>query len=175
MARQNQNDITREMLDRIRNIQEETIKERYLLNEAEDQDSPDFSIAITDDPKFGQNTLTNQIEQFRSQVDSGAQFSKPDENNVSESPLIFTFSKNPERGNNLIFSGVIPSLNNLKFQLKLRTNTTNGCFINCNGFVLNNENLGILYKLVGFYENWREQWNREASELEKMAMHIKES
>lgn len=168
-------DVTRAILNKIRTLQEKAEKEKHLLSEETEDDAPDFSIAITDDPKFGQNTLTNQIEQFRSQVDSGAQFAKPDENNVSESPLIFTFSKNPEKGNNLIFAGVIPSLNNMKFQLKLRTSSNNGCFLTCNGLILNKDNLGILYKLSGFYENWREQWNQEASELEKMAMHIKES
>ena len=166
-------DVTRDMLNKIRRLQENAERKKCLLSEDTEEDAPDFSIAITDDPKFGQNTLTNQIEQFRSQVDSGAQFAKPDENNISESPLIFTFSKNPERGNNLIFAGVIPSLNNMKFQLKLRTSSNNGCFLSCNGLILNKDNLGILYKLNGFYENWREQWNQEASELEKMAMHIK--
>ena len=119
---------------------------------------------------FGQNTLTNQIQQFRTSVESGAQFSKPDVNNVSESPLIYMPNEN-----NLIFSGVIPCLNNLKFQFKLRTNTGDGCFLTTNGLLLNDKNLEILNKLYGFYQNWKEQWNMESSTLEQMANHIKES
>lgn len=171
----NNNDVTRDILNKIRSLQENSENNKRLLKEEKEDDVQDFSVAITDDPKFGQNTLSNQIEQFRSQVDSGAQFSKPDESNIDESPLIFTFSENKERGNNLIFSGVIPSLNSLKFQLKLRTDTGDGCFLEANGLILNDKNLGILYKLYGFYENWKEQWNSEAAELEQMAVHIKNS
>jgi hypothetical protein len=35
--------------------------------------------------------------------------------------------------------------------------------------------LQILNKLYGFYENWKEQWQMEASDLEKLAAHMKES
>jgi len=173
MAKKTENiDYTRDMLDKIRKIEESSIAKKTLLKE-EDEKSGKVAadgIAITDDPMFGQNTLTNQIQQFRISVESGAQFSKPDVNNVSESPLIYMPNEN-----NLIFSGVIPCLNNLKFQFKLRTNTGDGCFLTTNGLLLNDKNLEILNKLYGFYQNWKEQWNMESSTLEQMANHIKES
>lgn len=173
MAKKTENiDYTRDMLDKIRKIEESSIAKKNLLKEEDEKNIKPAAdgIAITDDPMFGQNTLTNQIQQFRISVESGAQFSKPDVNNVSESPLIYMPNEN-----NLIFSGVIPCLNNLKFQFKLRTNTGDGCFLTTNGLLLNDKNLEILNKLYGFYQNWKEQWNMESSTLEQMANHIKES
>ena len=167
-------DYTRNIINRIRNIEESVKQEKSLLNEEDDKDGKrkeiSSGIAITDDPVFGQNTLTNQIKQFRTSVDSGAQFTKPNSDDVSESPLIFMPTEN-----NLVFSGVIPSLNNLKFQFKLRTNTGDGCFLSTEGLILNEKNLAVLNKLYGFYENWKEQWNMEASTLEQMAAHIREN
>ena len=165
-----QDDITRDMLGVIRRIQEVNTKNnsnRLLLEETENEKSNSSSIAITDEPKFGQNALTNQIQQFRSSVESGAQFNKVNPNNVSECPLIYM----PETGN-LVFSGVIPCLNNLKWQFVLKTSTGNGCFVWADGLILNKDNMQILNKLFGFYQNWREQWNSESADLERMVQNI---
>ena len=169
--RRTEDDITRSMLDTIRRINEgaSATPSNGLLLEEENKEKTD-AIAITDDPRFGQNVLTNQIQQFRSSVEGGAQFSKPDEVSVSESPLIYI----PKTGN-LVFSGVIPCLNNLKWQFVLKTSTGNGCFIWSDGLILSKDNMQILNKLYGFYENWKEQWQMEASDLEKLAAHMKES
>lgn len=165
-------DITRDMLSRIRSINEsEHVTQRAsLLTEEKEAEGTTDAIAITDDPRFGQNVLTNQIQQFRTSVEGGAQFSKPEESDVSESPLIYI----PKNGN-LVFSGVIPCLNNLKWQFVLKTSTGNGCFIWSDGLILNKDNMQILNKLYGFYENWKEQWQMEASDLEKLAAHFKEN
>jgi hypothetical protein len=161
-----QDDITRNMLSTIRSIKEcNTNISNTLLTEDIKKDSK--AIAITDEPKFGQNALTNQIQQFRSSVESGAQFSKVDDNNVSECPLIYM----PETGN-LVFSGVIPCLNNLKWQFVLKTSTGNGCFVWADGLILNKDNMQILNKLFGFYQNWREQWNSESADLERMVQNM---
>lgn len=156
-------DKTRDLLDKLR-----------LLNENADEKGnnnliTNDAIAITDDPRFGQNVLTNQIQQFRSAVESGAEFSKVEGNNVSECPMIYL----PEK-KNLIFSGVIPCLNNLKFQFVLKTNTGKGCFVWADGLILSEDNMAILSKLYGFYANWREQWNTEGADLEKMANALKD-
>ena len=167
-----QDDITRDMLGVIRHIQEVNTKNnsnRLLLEETENEKSNSSSIAITDEPKFGQNALTNQIQQFRSSVESGAQFNKVNPNNVSECPLIYM----PETGN-LVFSGVIPCLNNLKWQFVLKTSTGNGCFVWADGLILNKDNMQILNKLFGFYQNWREQWNSESADLARMVQDIQD-
>lgn len=160
-------DITRKLLSKIRNLQE-----NYCINNPglllEDEKSSTKSIAITDDPRFGTNVLTNQIEQFRSIVDSGAQFSEPNEDDVSSSPLIY-IPKRDKQPANLVFSGVIPSLKNLKFQFVLHTDSQYGCFIWVDSMTLTKDNLDTLQKLFGFYANWREEWNKETKDLEKMA------
>ena len=161
-----QDDITRDMLSVIRHIKESNVQVGTLLTE-EKEENKSNAIAITDEAKFGQNALTNQIQQFRSSVESGAQFSKVDDNNVSECPLIYI----PETGN-LIFSGVIPCLNNLKWQFVLKTSTGNGCFVWADGLILNKDNMQILNKLFGFYQNWREQWNSESADLERMVQNM---
>lgn len=168
-----QDDITREMLSRIRTIKESNTLKGGLLTESEDKNGYDTekdastAIAITDEAKFGQNALTNQIQQFRSSVESGAQFAKVNPNNVSECPLIYM----PETGN-LVFSGTIPCLNNLKWQFVLKTSTGNGCFVWADGLILNKDNMQILNKLFGFYQNWREQWNSESADLERMVQNL---
>lgn len=159
------NDVTRDMLEKIRHIQENKKNTKSLLNEESEKKGD--AIAITDEPKFGQNVLTSQIQQFRSLVESGAQFSKVNPDNVSECPLIYM----PNNGN-LVFSGVIPCLNNLKWQFVLKTSTGNGCFIWSDGLIMNKENMQILNKLYGFYLNWREQWNSESADLERMVQNI---
>lgn len=168
MAKKNQDDITRDMLNKIRSLQ--ASEGIGMLNESVEggaSSAKSDAIAITDDPRFGQNVLTNQIMQFRSAVESGAQFMKPNSGDVSNSPLIYIPSEN-----NLIFSGIIPCLNNLKWQFKLKTNTGNGCFLWADGLVLSKENIAIINKLFGFYKNWVDQWNIEATDLEKMANHL---
>lgn len=163
-----QDDITRDMLSTIRRIQETSISSsNKLLTEEVDSTNKSDAIAITDEPKFGQNALTNQIQQFRSSVESGAQFSKVDINKISECPLIYM----PSTGN-LVFSGVIPCLNNLKWQFVLKTSTGNGCFVWADGLILNKDNMQILNKLFGFYQNWREQWNSESADLERMVQNL---
>lgn len=170
-----QDDITRDMLSKIRSVKSSNYCSSDLLTESEnienkkDNNSEDYAnaIAITDEAKFGQNALTNQIQQFRSTVESGAQFSKVNPNNVSECPLIYM----PNTGN-LVFSGTIPCLNNLKWQFVLKTSTGNGCFVWADGLILNKDNMQILTKLFGFYQNWREQWNSESADLERMVQNL---
>ena len=76
------------------------------------------------------------------------------------------------RNGNLVFSGVIPCLNNLKWQFVLKTSTGNGCFVWADGLILNKDNMQILNKLFGFYQNWREQWNSESADLERMVQNM---
>ena len=155
----NRDDVTRDILNKIRTI-----------NEEKDEKKGVDAIAITDDPRFGQNALQNQIDSFRTSVESGAQFTKPEEGKAAESPLIYM----PSNGN-IIFSGTIPCLNNLKWQFVLKTTTGNGCFIWSNGLILNKDNIQILNKLYGYYLNWKDQWNAESADLDKMVHNMQEN
>lgn len=156
-------EITRRMLNTIRSIQESKNPVKGMLKEESDNAEYSDAIAITDDPRFGQKALSNQISQFRSSVESGAQFNTPEEGNVAESPLIYMPSTK-----NLVFSGIIPCMNNLKWQFVLRTSTGNGCFVWTDGLILNKDNIQILNKLYGFYLNWKEEWNSESADLDRM-------
>ena len=175
MSNTREDDVTRNMLDRIRAIRGKAagtgwgiIKEE---KESEEEDTKKTdAIAITDDPKFGTKVLSSQIESFRLQVDGGAQFNKADPDKVSDSPLIFM----PET-KNMVFSGTIPALNNLKWQFVLETNTGSGCFVWADGLIINKDNIQILNKLFGYYQNWREQWRVEAGDLDRMVRNLKDN
>lgn len=147
----NEDIITRNILDSIR-------KKTFLI-ESEQQDA----IAITNDPKFGQEVLKNQIEEFKSTVDGGAQFATENKNSPSSSPLVYI----PSSGN-LIFSGTIPALNNLKWQFSLKDSDGTGLFVWSEGLRLNKENLQILNKLHGHYLNWKNQWEQSSSMLDNL-------
>jgi hypothetical protein len=151
------------MLTKMRKLTESCKRQKTLLNEEGGVQIPEKAIAITDDPKFGEKVLTKQKEHFRSAVDSGVEFSRPDDNNPSESPLIYM----PSTGN-IVFSGTIPSLGNLKWQFVLKNNTGNGCFVWSDELILNKDNLRTLSKLHGYYENWKSEWQNSAEELEQL-------
>lgn len=156
------NIVTRDLLDKIRTMENSVRVSSYngMLNEEKEEKNQ--SIAITDDPKFGNKVLSNQIRQFKTTVDGGAEFATPSDN-VAECPLIYM-----PKTKNLIFSGTIPRLNNLKFQFVLRTSTGNGCFIWADGLIMSDENMMVLMKLQGFYKNWFESWNISGEDLESL-------
>ena len=160
------------MLNKLRSLKENkenTIQNTKYLTESVDQTAS--AIAITDDPKFGDNVLSNQITQFRTSVESSAQFSKANPENPSESPLIYIPNEK-----NIVFTGTIPTLNNLKWQFVLNSTSNNGCFVwtdenlptENSHLSLNKDTLMILNKLQGFYRNWCEQWRQSAKELEQL-------
>lgn len=169
-----EDEMTRNMLDRIRAIRGKAAGTGWgIIKEEKDgggKREPTDAIAITDDPKFGTNVLSSQIEAFRTQVESGAQFSEADPDKPSDSPLIFM----PET-KNMVFSGTIPALNNLKWQFVLETNTGNGCFVWADGLIINKDNIQVLNKLYGHYQNWRDSWRTEAADLDRMVRNIKEN
>jgi hypothetical protein len=150
------------------------IRERSILKEDTNQNEQLDAIAITNDPKFGQEVLKNQIEEFRATVDGGAQFANENSASPTESPLVYIPSKD-----NLVFSGTIPALNNLKWQFSLRDSDGTGLFIQTpekpmsssnpgdeyTGLRLNKENLQILNKLYGHYQNWKKEWEASSGML----------
>lgn len=119
-------------------------------------------IAITDDPKFGTNVLTTQIDSFKTSVYSGAKFSKANEGDPESNPLVYY----PNTGN-LVFSGTIPALSDMKFQFSLN-DITNAPFIFVNGLSLTKNVISTLNKMNGFYENWKEEWQMAGDMLESL-------
>lgn len=143
--------MTRNILNKLRN--------KNIIKESTTQDA----IAITNDPKFGQEVLKNQIDEFRSTVDGGAQFATENSTNPSDSPLVYI----PSTGN-LVFSGTIPAMNNLKWQFSLKDSDGTGLFIWVEGLRMNKENIQTLNKLYGHYQNWKNQWEQSGSMLENL-------
>lgn len=154
--RKNSYDETKELLNIVRNKKinhsiNEMIEKRRKLFENKSEEKKDY-IAITNDIKFGDNVLQTQIDAFKTSVNPGAKFSGENENNPENNPLVYL----PNTGN-LVFSGTIPNLNNMKFQFSLM-DVTSSPYIWCDGLPLTDEVVTTLNKLKGFYLNWKEQW-----------------
>lgn len=161
----NKSDVTREMLEKIRsmspsvtNEQEIVHHKRNILKEEEEKKG-NKSIPITDDPKFGQNVLTNQIDDFKQTVHGGAKFSETED---GKSPLVYF----PDTGN-LVFSGTIPSLAGLKFQYSLN-DVTGAPYIFVDGLALTEDVVTTLNKLCGHYKNWKDSWFAGTDLLEQL-------
>lgn len=145
-------DETRTMLNTIRHMMTE--------EDASNQISDKGAIAITDDPKFGQQVLSSQKEEFKASVDGGAEFSAGNEENPEDSPLIYF----PDNGN-LVFSGKI---RNIKWQFVLKDESGEGCYIWADKLQLTKANMATLNKVQGFFENWRDNWQKEGASLDKL-------
>ena len=136
-------------------------KRRKLFETKNDGNEKDY-IAITNDVKFGDNVLQTQIDAFKTTVNPGAKFSSENEDNPDSNPLVYL----PKTGN-LVFSGIIPNLNNMKFQFSLM-DVTSSPYIWCDSLPLTDEVVTTLNKLKGFYLNWKEQWLLREDLLQKL-------
>ena len=153
MSRNNQYDISKEMLRKIRE------GNAHLIKEEEEKGEP---IAITNEPKFGTNVLQTQINAFKSAVHPGAKFAELNTENPEDSPLVYF----PKTGN-LVFSGSIPSMANLKFQIRLN-DATGAPYIFVEGLSLTSQNCEVLKKLAGFTSNFIDEWNAAGDVLDKL-------
>lgn len=163
----NHYDETKELLNVMRSKLTEKqmcskIENRKKIFEAQDNSNKKDYIAITNDVKFGDNVLQTQIDAFKNSVNPGAKFSTEKTETPENNPLVYL----PKTGN-LIFSGMIPNLNNLKFQFSLM-DVTSSPYIWCEGLPLTDEVVTTLNKLKGFYLNWKEQWLLREDLLQKL-------
>lgn len=134
------------------------VKQFILTEEEQKRDA----IAITNDTRFGDHVLQNQIESFKQAVNAGAKFAKENANEPENNPLVYY----PRTGN-LVFSGSIPQLNNLRFQFSLNE-TTGSPYIFVDGLALTEEATKTLNRLYGFYKNWQNQWFNSEDLLDKL-------
>lgn len=145
-------DITKKMLKTINETKSNNGNFRLLTEDYETSNTEKFSkndksensegIPVTDDPKFGNQTLTTQKEAAK---EIGADFKNFD------TPLIFY----PEDGD-LVLSGEIPDMNNLKFQFRYKDSSGQGCYIWTEGLQLTDDNVKRINKIQGFYKNWKD-------------------
>lgn len=145
-------DITKKMLKTINETKSNNGNFRLLTEDYETSNTEKFSkngksensegIPVTDAPKFGNQTLTTQKEAAK---EIGADFKNFD------TPLIFY----PEDGD-LVLSGEIPDMNNLKFQFRYKDSSGQGCYIWAEGLQLTDDNVKKINKIQGFYKNWKD-------------------
>ena len=136
-------------------------KRRRVIKE-EKENEKDDAIAITNDARFGQNVLQNQIENFRKTVSGGAKFGNENSEDAEKNPLVYY----PKSGN-LVFGGSIPNLSGLKFQFSLN-DVTNAPYIFVDGLALTDDVITTLNKLSGYYKNWRDEWESSTDLLDKL-------
>lgn len=137
------------------------LNEKHLLREAEEEETKD-AIAITDDPKFGDHVLSNQIDNFKQTVNGGAKFAKPNDSDAKSNPLVYF----PSTGN-LVFTGSIPSMSDLKFQFSLN-DITNSPYIFVDGLALTEDVINTLNKIRAYYLNWKDEFLAASDLLDQL-------
>ena len=162
MPKNDNYDISRVMLESIRVSGENSTKVKKQKSILKEDEKKRDSIAITNDPRFGQNVLQNQIDSFKQTVNNGARFAKENTEEAESNPLVFF----PETGN-LVFSGSIPNLSGLKFQYSLN-DVTGAPYIFVDGLALTDDVIMTLNKMNGHYKNWRDEWLESGDLLDKL-------
>lgn len=149
-------DLTKSMLSQIRENKDGF---KGILTEAEGKED---IIPITNDPRFGQEVLKNQIDAFKKAVSGGAKFASENAEDAESNPLVYY----PKTGN-LVFSGSIPSLSDLKFQFSLN-DVTNAPYIFVDGLAITEDVATLINKLRGYYLNWKDEWQASTDLLDKL-------
>ena len=157
-------DLTKSILGTIKKLNEENRFKKRPINEEDKKEKEEDKdpIAITNDTKFGQNVLQNQIDSFKQTVNAGAKFAAENSEKPDDNPLVYF----PNTGN-LVFAGTIPSMSGLKFQFSLN-DVTNAPYIFADGLAITDDVLTTLSKLHGFYLNWKEEWQTAGDLLDKL-------
>ena len=127
-----------ESIKTMRNIQK--IGANVILNEGFDEGTNKDAVPYTRQDGL----LNNSLQPCRTQF--GADFSK------LKNPMLYY----TEDGD-ITLSGVIPSLNNAKFQYRLYEPSGNGCFLWVDGIQLTEDIISRINKIYGVYKNWKQQ------------------
>lgn len=166
MKRNREYEQTQEMIEFIK--ENSVRRNRRPLNEESEGNDKEDIIPITNEPRFGQNVLDNQIENFRKTVSGGAKFADENSDDAESNPLVFY----PKSGN-LVFSGSIPNLSGLKFQFSLN-DVTNAPYIFVDGLALTDDVLNTLNKLHGYFLNWKDEFLAATDLLDKLKKEKKD-
>ena len=128
----------KESFDAIRSLDSEKIK--IALNEADEkQDTEENGEAVP--YTMNDDAMRTIMETAKSQF--GADFTG------MKNPMLYY----PSDGN-VILSGTIPEMNNLKFQFKYKDAYGSGCYLWANYMVLTTDNINKLNRILGVYKNW---------------------
>lgn len=133
------------------NEYDETKKILRIINESRlVEEEENDGIPITDDAKFGNNVLSQQKEEAKKNI--GADFRN------YKTPLIYY-----KNDGDVVFSGEIPDMNNLKFQFRYRDSSGLGCYIWVDGLQMTDENLKKINRIQGFYKNWKDSITKNSA------------
>lgn len=119
-----------------------TKKMLRLINESTNANQGQDSIPVTDEPKFGNKTLSTQIKSFKDVIKGNVEF--------GDNPLIYY-----PNDKDLVFAGTITDLNNLKWQFRLNDPSGDGCYIWVEALQLSEDNLRKINLIKNYYTNWK--------------------
>lgn len=145
-------DVTKKMIKIIKESRNYDVNVKLLKEDYEtasdsegniDDEHDTEGVPVTDDPKFGNQTLTKQKDAAK---EIGADFKNFD------TPLLFY----PEDGD-LVLSGEIPDMSDLKFQFRYKDSSGQGCYVWVEGLQLTDENIKKINRIQGFYKNWKDE------------------
>lgn len=121
------------------------------LRESKEGNAGD-AVAYTQQDELLQTSTETARTQF------GADFS------ASKTPMLYY----PQDGD-VVLSGVVPGLNGLKFQFRLRDSSGNGCYVWVESIQLTDENLKKLNVIYGVYKNWKQELS-VANDIKPMSL-----
>ena len=130
-----------------------TIKKKVLTEEEDLKDTHSKTFVIKKNtPQFG-DVLQSQVEAIRKTINDSVSF--------GEEALKYY----PD-ADDMTLDGKIPSLN-LSFQFRYNDPST-GCYVFCDGLVLNDENARTIGKIRDAYGNWKDSITKDADLMEKL-------
>lgn len=129
-----------ESVERMREIQKVGVGNVVLESEEKDSGESKKAVPYTNQDEM----LRNSLQPCRTQF--GAAFTG------LKTPMLYY----PEDGD-VTLSGVIPSLNNAKFQYRLLEPSGYGCFLWLDSIQLSDEIINKISKIYGVYKNWKQQ------------------
>lgn len=137
----------RESLDRIRLINEGRLLDEDYSYSSDSTQAPSYNSSNTTDavPYTMQDEIMSNITQT-AKTQFGADFSQ------SDKPMLY-YPKDQD----VVLSGVIPSMNDAKFQFRYKDSSGNGCYVWTEPLQLTKETIKRLSVIQGTYENWKKE------------------
>lgn len=136
------------MAKRIDDIRETFNRFRNALNENED-----LSTSIEKSDKQGGVAYSQQDELLSNNMKSAKELFGADFTNI-KNPMFYY-----KEDGDVTFSGVIPGLNDAKFQFRLKDPSGMGCFFwsGTGAMILSDDNIQTLTRINGFFKNWKKE------------------
>lgn len=129
----------------------------------EDQSTRDM-LNIMRGKKHENKTLMEDAEQEEVVELDGDQLKEEQEKfreSVSKRAEFYTFKIYPE-SNNAVFAGTIPSYGDMEWYMTLEEH--NGIYVSVNSLNLTNEVIELMNSLMGYYENWSDEWSTKVQD-----------